>query len=239
MVCCYEIILPNGKIINWNNNLYYGNQQQIANNTQITSLQSQINSLLVGNKLIFLQRTGNAIINYNLNYSWSNRDDVPQIKTTTIYNFPQNGYTPILYSLLLTPTSGSCSIKCNSSSNPRYDEYSVYVTPFRKYGSSVYPYAPFWIATNVNIGDTYTFNDNLNLFSLYYNLNNTKKYLQSQSSSTTNLTDTQEDTIIDDDNFIISISAAWRQSANYSYGNINANINVNIPYCLSALCVIN
>ena len=48
--------LPSGKIINWNNNLYYGNQQQIANNTQITSLQSQINNLLGGNKLIFLQK---------------------------------------------------------------------------------------------------------------------------------------------------------------------------------------
>ena len=198
-----------------------------------------INNLLVGNRLIFLQKTGNAIINYNLNYSWSNRDNVPQVKTTTIYNFPQNGYTPILYSLLLTPTSGSCSIKCNSSSTPRYDEYSVYVTPFRKYGSSVYPYAPFLSKTDVSIGDTFIFPYNLNLFSLYHNLNNTKKYLKSQFSSTTDLDNVSYDSIIDDDNFIISISAAWRHSASYSSGNINANINVNVPYYLSALCVIN
>lgn len=219
--------------------MYYGNQQQIANNTQITSLQSQINNLLVGNKLIFLQKTGNAIINYNLNYSWSNRDDVPQVKTTTIYNFSQNGYTPILYSLLLTPTSGSCSIKCNSSSNSTFDEYSVYVTPFRKYGSVVYPYYPFLLQTNVNIGDTFIFPYNYNLFSLYHNLNNTKKHLKSQISSATDFTDLSYDSIIDDDNFIISISAAWRQNASYPSGNINANINVNVPYYLSALCVIN
>lgn len=233
-------ILPSGKIINWNNNLYYGNQQQIANNTQITSLQSQINNLLGGNKLIFLQKTGNAIINYNLNYSWSNSDDVPQVKTTTIYNFPQNGYTPILYSLLLTLTSGCYSVKCNSSSNPRYDNYSVYVTPYRKY-NGVYPYYPILEKNDVYIGGTYIFEGNLNPFSLYHNLNNTKKHLKSQSLSTTDFTNPSEeyDSIIDDDNFIISMSAAWRHNASYSSGNINANINVNVPYYLSALCVIN
>lgn len=38
-------ILPNGKIINYNDLLYYGiNKNQVATNNQISSLQSQINS---------------------------------------------------------------------------------------------------------------------------------------------------------------------------------------------------
>ena len=38
-----DIILPNGKVINYNNTLYYGaNKTQIATNNQILSLQTQI-----------------------------------------------------------------------------------------------------------------------------------------------------------------------------------------------------
>lgn len=40
------IILPNGKIVNWNNNLYYGNSHiQVATNSQISNLQNQINPI--------------------------------------------------------------------------------------------------------------------------------------------------------------------------------------------------
>lgn len=70
------IILPNGKIIDYNNTLYYGaTKTQIANNNQISSLQTQItnnNSNLqnqINNTPIILQSSKTVTGTHYSNYS--------------------------------------------------------------------------------------------------------------------------------------------------------------------------
>ena len=59
------LILPNGKIINYNNNLYYGTSNiQVATNSQINNLQSQITNTqgVANNALIIANNASQCIV---------------------------------------------------------------------------------------------------------------------------------------------------------------------------------
>ena len=64
------IILPNGKLINLNNILYYGNSvTQIATNNQINILQSQINNIIckyISSKN-YIGQKNQSMVYYNIN----------------------------------------------------------------------------------------------------------------------------------------------------------------------------
>lgn len=95
--------LPNGKIINYNNNLYYGtNRIQLALNNQITNLQSQITNI-VNNPNIYV-RSGTTSQTYN----WTS--NASGIYNTSINNIPIN------FALLsIRITSGTVTMNISST----------------------------------------------------------------------------------------------------------------------------
>lgn len=97
------ITLPNGKIINYNNNLYYGtNRTQLALNSQITNLQSQITNI-VNNPNIYV-RSGTTSQKYN----WTS--NISGVYNTSINNIPIN------FALLsIRITSGTVTMNISST----------------------------------------------------------------------------------------------------------------------------
>lgn len=95
--------LPNGKIINYNNNLYYGtNRTQLALNSQITNLQSQITNI-ENNPNIYV-RSGTTSQTYN----WTPN-------TSGVYNTSINNI-PINFALLsIRITSGTVTMNMSST----------------------------------------------------------------------------------------------------------------------------
>lgn len=86
----FVFILPNGKMIQHSNNLYYGSSKtQIATNNQITSLQNQINTI---NSNSFVKQT---IKSGTVNISWNFRNGAQ-----THYNIstvPSDGFITFIY----------------------------------------------------------------------------------------------------------------------------------------------
>lgn len=82
-------LLPNGKIINYRDTLYYGvNKTQVATNNQISNLQSQITSISSGGKFSFFTYTGSKTYNMNFNLNENLRDyviNVPLINNISQY----------------------------------------------------------------------------------------------------------------------------------------------------------
>ena len=65
-----NLSLPNGKLINYNNNLYYGaSNTQLATNNQINNLQSQINNIRSKYPLIYATSLNSTIEDININLS--------------------------------------------------------------------------------------------------------------------------------------------------------------------------
>lgn len=120
-------ILPNGKIITYSNNLYYGsNRLQVATNNQISHLQSQIN---------------NKIIYFNGTKSYTSVAD----GSITLYTFPDNCkygfFIAYLNGSITQSTSGSYAsvyIKCNNNTLFSLSGLSVVVT-FNSYPATL-PY---------------------------------------------------------------------------------------------------
>lgn len=101
--------LPNGKIINYNNNLYYGtNRTQLALNSQITNLQSQITNI-ENNPNIYV-RSGTTSQTYN----W--KSNISGVYDTSINNIPIN------FALLsIRITSGTVTMNVSSTRTGNID----------------------------------------------------------------------------------------------------------------------
>lgn len=102
MYLCF-LRLPNGKIINYNNNLYYGtNRTQLALNSQITNLQSQITNI-ENNPNIYV-RSGTTSQTYN----WTS--NISGVYNNSINNIPIN------FALLsIQVVSGTVTMKISST----------------------------------------------------------------------------------------------------------------------------
>lgn len=107
--------LPNGKIVNYNNKLYYGsNKSQIADNSQVVNLQSQVSSLqnsvnnLVNNPELYIQ---SGYISGNINYTFTQNTDI----SNSIY-IPAS-FTTIGKIMYISFSVPSCNIKLTSNSS--------------------------------------------------------------------------------------------------------------------------
>ena len=118
--------LPNGKIVNYNNKLYYGsNKSQIADNSQVVNLQSQVSSLqnsvnnLVNNPKLYIQ---SGYISGNINYTFT------QNTATSNSIYIPASFTTIGKIMYISFSVLSCNIKVTSNSSiPSNSNFSMRV----------------------------------------------------------------------------------------------------------------
>lgn len=109
------VILPNGKIVNWNNNLYYGNSRiRVATNSQISNLQNQITPIknIVDNltnnpSLYFKSGTIGQPISYTVQTSNSQSEfyipcNIPSLKNILMISFK-------IYNSMVTASANTSS----------------------------------------------------------------------------------------------------------------------------------
>ena len=96
LACLYHIpffllLLPNGKLLQYSNNLYYGSSKtRVATNSQISSLQSQINTINENQLLKQTIVSKNIIFNETVSSSGLN-------VTKLIYTMPNNIISAFIY----------------------------------------------------------------------------------------------------------------------------------------------
>lgn len=202
--------LPNGKIITYSNNLYYGtNKTQVATNNQISNLQSQITSISSGGKFSFFTYTGSKTYKMNFNLNENLRDyiiNVPLINNISQYK--------MLYCTICAST-----IKITNIGSNTINDVSFYWVLNSTSGLSYSPiiFDKFLsMGTNASISDSNSENDFVifNDMNNVYLVNNTRMDVLSS--------------VITPVSFDIGV-----HYLDYSY--MSGNINVTITYTASML----
>ena len=203
--------LPNGKIINYRNTLYYGaNKTQVATNNQISNLQSQITSISSGGKFSFFTYTGSKTYKMNFNLNENTSDYI--INVPLIDNISQ-------YKMLYCTICASKIAITNIGSNT-INDISFYWVLHSTSGISYSPLIFEKFLNNMNANKSISDSSPKNDFVIFNDMNNV--YL---------VKNTRMDVLSS-----VITPVSFDIGAHYlDYGSMSGNINVTITYTASML----